>query len=157
MHYHAIVASTDPAFIRFPGCGECKLWVPSGKDLRRPVMTKLTEWLEEQLAGGRLPRRQFRPRPLMTGYWLHVPVPPMLAARIQLRDARAQRSLTQRDLGELVGGTQQLVAGYEGPGANPTLGTLTTLAAALHHDVDLTFVPWEWASPRPTARRMASR
>lgn len=64
-----------------------------------------------------------------------------LAARLQLRWAREDAGLTQRELATRVGVSQQAIAKLESPDANLTLQTLERVAHALGLEVELALTP----------------
>jgi len=66
-----------------------------------------------------------------------VTVAPGLAVAVQIRWARQGAGLTQAALATRAGVSQQQIAKLERPGENPTLNTLTRVAAALGVALDV--------------------
>jgi transcriptional regulator with XRE-family HTH domain len=55
----------------------------------------------------------------------------------QLRDARRELGFTQKDIGEIIGVTRQVVTCIESGTQNVTLETIEKLAAALDYDIKI--------------------
>jgi transcriptional regulator with XRE-family HTH domain len=70
-----------------------------------------------------------------------VRVPAVLSARIQIRQARAAAGLSQTELAQRIGVTQQQVANFESSDGDIRLGTLERAADALELTVDLRLRP----------------
>ena len=70
-----------------------------------------------------------------------VTVGPLLSARIQIRNRREEFGVSQQQLANAVGVSQQAIAKIESPDANVRLQTLERVAAALGLEVDLNLIP----------------
>jgi DNA-binding XRE family transcriptional regulator len=144
MTYQAIVKNADGrTLVTFPNCSGCLARVAAGRDVLGSAIAALSVWLEEQLDRGLLPPF---PRPVKRllpagARWIRVPVPTLLAVRIQLRAARLTGGVSQRQLARRLGLSQQHVAQLESRNANPTLTKLVDVAAALGYQVAVTLVP----------------
>jgi predicted transcriptional regulator len=68
-------------------------------------------------------------------------VRPGLSAAVQLRWARQDAKLSQKQLADRAGVSQQQIAKLEDPDENPTLATLEKVFDALGVQVDLDAVP----------------
>ena len=62
-------------------------------------------------------------------------------ARVQIRNRREEFGVSQQQLAEAVGVSQQAIAKIEAPDANVRLETLERVAAALGLEVDLNLIP----------------
>src|SRR5207248_1254044 len=80
-------------------------------------------------------------------------VRPGLAAALQIRWARQDAGLTQKDFGARVGVSQQQIAKLENPDENPTLETLDKVSNALGLHMTLGFeTPERFSVPPPPKR-----
>jgi DNA-binding XRE family transcriptional regulator len=155
MRYRALVTMRDGiAHVRFPTCYNCRTEAGPGEDVRERAAKALAAWLEPQLTRNAVPFPPRLPRGQLPGHswWLDVPVPTVLALRIELRAARLRQRLTQRDLAEMLGVTQQQVALYEAGAANPSLSSLIAVADALYHDLEITLPPRPSGCPHASDR-----
>jgi transcriptional regulator with XRE-family HTH domain len=119
----------------------------------------LNGWLEAYLVDGQVP-----PRPLVRTNapddksLSTVPVRPGLAAALAIRWARQDAGLTQKELGQRAGISQQQVQKLENPDENPTLATLDKVARALGLTLGVGFEREGFdAAPALAARRPIAR
>jgi DNA-binding XRE family transcriptional regulator len=129
--------------LQFPACPDLDGVCEEPARLQRVAREAVERWLTEQLAGPDLPPQPptLAPRVPRGARLSWVTVSPRLAARIVLRRARERAELTQVELARRVGVSQPAVAQLEGPRANPTLGTLERVAAALGCRLEIALVP----------------
>lgn len=82
-----------------------------------------------------------------------IEVDPVQAMKLQLRWERQRRALTQKQIGDLVGVSQQMVAKLEHPDCEPSLTIMRKVMAALGMHLALGFS--RTTPPRVPARRRA--
>ena len=114
----------------FPECPGCQTFAEPGEDLALLAQDALTGWLEAHLSRDDAPARP-KVRRSVPGKTITVVVPPALSIRLSLRWAREDQHLTQAQLAKRIGVSQQALAKLEGPHANPTVGTLASVAKGL--------------------------
>jgi len=115
----------------FPDCPGCQTFVGEGESIEAMAEDALAGWLASNLSRALSPSRPRPHRTVKGSDFIHVEVPPVLAVRLELRWAREDANLTQADLAQSIGISQQQVAKLEGPDANPTLDTLQRVAEGL--------------------------
>ena len=142
-----------PAYIRrekewrlvsFPDCPGCDTFAEPGEDLYTVAHEALETWLEGILAARDVP-----PLPGMNEHeperqhdrLIMVTVGPVLSARVHIRNRREEFGISQQQLANAVGVSQQAIAKIESPDANVRLETLERVAAALGLEVDLNLIP----------------
>jgi len=129
MQYPAIIVREGKfTLAEFPDCPGCQTFVEDGESIEVAAKEALEGWLESNLGRDLAP-----PRPSSRKYHhsVQVPVNPFLAVRLELRWARDDAELTQAHLARKVGMTQQQLARLESGSANPTVATLSRVAAGL--------------------------
>ena len=117
--------------IRFPEVDGCVAETGRETSVAETATLALERHLREQLAtGGRIdwPKMHLSPRDDETR--VHVDVAPGLAIALQVRRLRARRGWSQAELARRVGVSQQQIAKVEDPDMNPTVDTISKLAAA---------------------------
>jgi antitoxin HicB len=130
MHYVAVVKREgNRRLVEFPDCPGCQTFVEAGEDALAAASEALEGWLEAHLIRGGVPPALRRVRVPAGG--MLVTVPPHLAAKLAIRQARLAAGLTQSQLAKRAGLTQAMVARLEDPDHNPTLDTLERVARAL--------------------------
>ena len=125
--------------VEFPDAPGCQTFADTPSALYLAAQEALSGWLEAHLVDGKAP-----PRPQLRftrdGAWaMNVPVPAALSSALNIRWARQDQGLSQQQLAERMGVTQQYVAKLENPDENPSLDTIERAARALGFKVDLTF------------------
>lgn len=131
MHYIGKVTKEGKyRLVEFPDCPGCQTFGESGDDLHALAQEALVGWLEANLSRDDAPSRPKAHR-FAKGQALAVEVPATLSIRLSLRWAREEQRLTQAQLAKRIGVSQQALAKLEGPRANPTLGTLASVAKGL--------------------------
>jgi DNA-binding XRE family transcriptional regulator/predicted RNase H-like HicB family nuclease len=145
MQYPAYVRrERDRRLVSFPDCPGCDTFAEAGEDVYTVAHEALETWLE-----GVLTARDVPPLPGMIEHeperqgdrLMKVTVGPLLSARIQIRNRREAFGVSQQQLANVVGVSQQAIAKIESPDANVRLETLERVAAALGLEVDLYLVP----------------
>jgi DNA-binding XRE family transcriptional regulator/predicted RNase H-like HicB family nuclease len=133
MLYDAFVRREGRAFlIELPDCPGCQTFAVSPDDVVPMAQDALEGWLEAHLVGGQAPSRpKAHDRAPRGATRIAVPVNAGLAAAILLRWGRQDAGLSQSQLAERAGVSQQQIAKLENPDENPTLGTLRKVAEAL--------------------------
>jgi Uncharacterized conserved protein len=114
----------------FPDCPGCQTFAETGQDIMVEATDALSGWLEARLGRNLVPPKPSR----VSGNGIRVigvPVDPLLAIRLQLRWARAEESLTQTELAEKLGMSQQQLARLESGESNPTVRTIARVAQGL--------------------------
>lgn len=163
MHYDAYVTREDGTYlIEFPDCVGCQTQTDNDDEVLAFAREALEGWLEANLVERRIPPHPKRHRsPPRGGRVEPIFVGPKLSIALQVRWARQELSLSQKDLAERVGVTQQAIAKIEDPDANPTLDTLSKVATALGLTVEVTMKKTdsyrELAAVRPPRVRAARR
>lgn len=123
----------------FPDCPGCATQADPGEDILEQAEEALVGWLQSHLVTGDVPPKpsaDFHKRGA-TVIW--VPVPLLLAAKLELRWCRQEAGLTQAQLAAKAGVSQQAIQRLESPDTNPSLSTLESVAWALDADVDFSF------------------
>jgi DNA-binding XRE family transcriptional regulator/predicted RNase H-like HicB family nuclease len=143
MRFPAIVSEKDGVsiarFKRLSGC-EARARTPAG--LLKGAQDALDRWLASELAAGRTP-----PHPpkgvhlLRRESLLWVPVAPRVAVPVLIRWARTEAGLTQADLARRLRVSQPRIARLELPASNPSLKTMSRVAAALNLRLEVAFLP----------------
>jgi DNA-binding XRE family transcriptional regulator/predicted RNase H-like HicB family nuclease len=124
----------------FPDAPGCQTFAGSEAKLREAAKEALEGWLEAHLVGGQAPHRPRR-RVVRSRREMAIRVRPGLSAAVQLRWARQDANLSQKQLAERAGVSQQQIAKLEDPDENPTLATLEKVFDALGLQVDLEAAP----------------
>jgi ribosome-binding protein aMBF1 (putative translation factor) len=139
MRYPAwITKEGSKTLAEFPDCPGCQTFADKGEDIAAAAREALEGWLETHLAFGDAPPRPAkRPRAPRGAKLLWSPVVPRLGAALMLRWARQDAGLSQAELAQRAGVSQQQIAKLESPDANPTLESLEKIAAALGRRVEL--------------------
>lgn len=143
MQYQAFVTREGGQFlIEFPDCPGCQTFAENGDEVVSVAREALEGWLEANLVERRVPSPP-KSHKAASGKakLLSVLVPPKLALALQVRWIRHARGLSQRDLAELVGVSQQAIAKLEDPDANPTIETIERTAKALGLELEVSFKP----------------
>jgi predicted RNase H-like HicB family nuclease/DNA-binding XRE family transcriptional regulator len=124
----------------FPDAPGCQTFAESQEELREAAKEALEGWLEAHLISGQSPHRPRR-RVVRGRREMAIRVRPGLSAAVQLRWARQDAKLSQKQLADRAGVSQQQIAKLEDPDENPTLATLEKVFDALGVQVDLEAVP----------------
>ncbi len=139
MKYPAVITREGQNILaEFPDCPGCQTFTEKGRDLGLEAQEALEGWLEAHLLDGESP-----PRPSSVSrrgkQVVQVGISPGLALRLQLRWARQDAHLSQEEVAQRAGVSQQAIAKLEQRDSNPTVGTLFRVAQALnaHFDVVL--------------------
>ncbi len=160
MHYAAYISREGKYVLAdFPDCPGCQTFADNGDKLEAAAEEALEGWLEAHLVGGQVPPRPVERRTAPAGSKLaRINVRPGLAAALQIRWARDDARLSQKQLGELAGVRQQQIAKLEDPDENPTLATLVKVGRALGLHVSVAFEEARHLSlPVPQKGRASSR
>lgn len=137
MHYEATVTREGKHWLaEFPDCPGCQTFSSSKRALVAEARDALHGWLEAHLVRGAVPPP---PSAQEVKHTICVSVAPSLAVRILLRQARDAAGLTQAELAERAGVTQQMIAKLESRGSNASIATLQRLAEALGLILDVRF------------------
>jgi len=145
MQYPAYIRrEKDRRLVSFPDCPGCDTFAELREDVYTVAHEALETWLEGVLA-----ERDVPPLPGMIEHELErrrdrlmmVTVGPLLSARVQIRNRREEFGVSQQQLADAVGVSQQAIAKIESPDANVRLETLERVAAALGLEVDLNLIP----------------
>ena len=145
MQYPAYVTTEKRRrLISFPDCPGCDTFAEPSEPLYTVAHEALEGWLEGVLAARDVP-----PIPGLIEHdpvrahqqLMMVTVSPLLSARVQIRNRREEFGISQQQLANAVGVSQQAIAKIESPDANVRLETLERVAAALGLEVDLNLVP----------------
>ena len=145
MQYPAYIRrEQDRRLVSFPDCPGCDTFAEPEEDVYTVAHEALETWLEGVLAARDVP-----PLPAMVGHepdrkrdrLMMVTVGPLLSARVQIRHRREEFGISQHQLANAVGVSQQAIAKIESPDANVRLETLERVAAALGLQVDLNLIP----------------
>ena len=141
MKYDAFVTRDGDAFlIDFPDCLGLQTFAASPDDVAATAKEALEGWLEAHLAERRVPPRPaHREQPAKGPKLISVIVNPKLSASLSVRWSRVDLDISQKELANRVGVTQQAIAKIEDPDGNPTFDTIQKVAAALGLEVHLTF------------------
>ena len=145
MQYPAYVRrERSRTLISFPDCPGCDTFAEADEHLYTVAHEALEAWLEGVLAARDVP-----PIPGMIAHdsmrdheqLVMVTVGALLSARVQIRHRREEFGISQQQLANTVGVSQQAIAKIESPDANVRLETLERVAAALGLEVDLNLIP----------------
>lgn len=156
MEYPALI-EREGKFVtaEFPDCPGCQTFAEKGQDIVAEASDALSGWLEAHLGRNLVPPKPSR----VSGNGIRiiqVPVDPLLAIRLALRWARAEASLTQTQLADKLGMSQQQLARLESGDSNPTVRTIARVAEGLGRRVLMTLQPNSVATrsipPSPTRR-----
>lgn len=145
MFYTAIIHREGKRWLAdFPDAPGCQTFADSRNALAVAAAEALTGWLEAHLIDGECP-----PRPALswrTQPWkmrhpcppaLRVHVPAALAVALSVRWTRRDLGMSQLELAQRAGMTQQQIARLENPGHSPSLKTIDRVAAALGAELDI--------------------
>jgi DNA-binding XRE family transcriptional regulator/predicted RNase H-like HicB family nuclease len=139
MRYAAVVTREGKnTLAAVPDASGCQTFAEPGESIQERIAEALQGWLEAELIAGRTPPVP-RHRLPKGGIW--VEVPPLLAVRIALKQARAAAGLTQAQLAKRVGVSQPTIAALEHPDSNPTIETLEKVARALGASLQVSIEP----------------
>lgn len=122
--------------MNFPDCPGCQTFGDSKDQATEMATDALAGWLASMLKHGELPPL---PKSREGRSMVAVPVPARLAAVIMIRSRRAKLRVTQKQLAERLGVSQQQVAKLEDPDTNSSLGSIEKAMHAL--GIRLEFVP----------------
>jgi antitoxin HicB len=122
--------------VDFPDCPGCQTFGDSRNEATQMAADALAGWLASILKHGELPPV---PKSREGPSTVSVEVPARLAAVIMIRLRRAKLGLTQKQLAQRLGVTQQQVAKLEDPDTNSSLASIEKAMRAL--GVRLEFVP----------------
>lgn len=133
MHYVAYISREGKHVLAdFPDCPGCQTFAESGDDIADAAREALEGWLESHLVSGQVPPRPVDHATAPKGAKVaRVPVRAGLAAALQIRWARQDAGLSQKELGQRAAVSQQQIAKLENPDENPSLETLAKVGAAL--------------------------
>lgn len=143
MYYAAYVHRDGKHWLaEFPDAPGCQTFADSEGELRGAAKEAIEGWLEAHLVGGAAPDRpRMRHRtPAGRKLW-KVHVDSSLSTAVHLRWARQNAGMSQTQLAELVGVSQQQIAKLENPDENPTLKTIEKVSKALGLEVEISFAP----------------
>ena len=112
-------------FIDAPGC---QTFAGSRTALLVAAKEALEGWLETHLQEGDAPPK---PKRVRGGDVVSIEIDLALRTALELRWARLASGMTQAELAQKAGVSQQQIARLERPGANPSVGTIERVAAAL--------------------------
>lgn len=131
--YDALVTREGKhTLVSFPDCPGCQTFADTAASVQKVAEAALEGWLEAHLVGGDAPPKPKARRRAPAGAKLvHVAVRPGLWAALQVRWARLDAGLSQKELAARAGVSQQQIAKLEHPDENPTVGTLEKAARAL--------------------------
>lgn len=135
----------------FPDCPGCQTFAEPGQDILEVAQEALEGWLETHL----LEEGDVPPHPSHKGV-VFVPVSPLLAAKLHLRWAREEAGLSQEELGNRMGISQQAVAKLEHPSNNTSLRTLARAALAMGRRVAVEFEVVDVPTQAKPVRRLAT-
>lgn len=143
MHYAAYIHREGKHWLaEFPDAPGCQTFGQSPHELRRNAKEALEGWLEAHLVDGKAPPRPARRHRAPDGMKaLKVFVAPSLSASLNIRWTRQDLGLSQKQLAERLGVSQQQIAKLENPDENPTLRSLDEVAKGLGLEMDLSFAP----------------
>lgn len=142
MQYPAFVTPDDGSLIvTFPDLPGCITQVDPGQDFDEVTSEALDLWLEDVLGNRQVPPTPKRHRAPAGSSVRPVRVSATLAAGVLIRQARAAAGLSQTELAERLGGSQQQVANLELPDGDVKLSTLERAAAALGLTLEVSFIP----------------
>lgn len=140
MRYPAVVTREGANWlVEFPDCPGCQTFARSEASLGERAREALEGWLEVALEDGEVPPRPRRHDAPKGAHVLLVEVAAPLAAAVAIREARVLAHLSQADLGERIGVSQQAIAKLERAG-NVSIGTLEKVARGLGRSVEIQLV-----------------
>jgi predicted RNase H-like HicB family nuclease/DNA-binding XRE family transcriptional regulator len=141
MHYVAYIHREGKHWLaEFPDCPGCQTFAESGGALLEAAREALDGWLEAYLVSGQVPPRPKRhTRPPAGKRIAPIHVNGGLTAALEIRWARHEAGLSQKQLGQRARVSQQQIARLENPDENPTIETLEKVARALNLSLNLTF------------------
>jgi predicted RNase H-like HicB family nuclease/DNA-binding XRE family transcriptional regulator len=159
MHYVAFISREGKHVLaEFPDCPGCQTFADDGDELADAAREALEGWLEAHLVDGQAPPRPVERTGAPMGKKVaRVSVRPGLAAALQIRWARADAGLSQKDLGALAKVSQQQIAKLENPDENPSLETLAKVGRALGLEVNVEFERPERVSVPPAEQKGRTR
>jgi predicted RNase H-like HicB family nuclease/DNA-binding XRE family transcriptional regulator len=129
MFYPAIITKEGEfTLAEFPDCEGCQTFVRKGESIEEAAKEALELWLDVNLGRDAIPNRPGTVKIARDAKILEIPVSFALAFRLELRWAREEAKKTQAQFGKKLGMSQQQYARLEGPGSNPTLGTVDRVA-----------------------------
>ncbi len=138
MHYVGLVSKEGRHYlVEFPDAPGCQTFAESKAKLAAMAEDALLGWLEAHLVTGEVPPLVHKKRLSKRKNTIVVPVPPLLAVKIELRRARLARRITQAELARRMGVSQSVVTDLENPDHNSTLDSLSRAATALHAELDV--------------------
>lgn len=139
MHYAAYIRREGTQWLAdFPDAPGCQTFADSEEELRDAAKEALEGWLEAHLVGGDAPDKpRIRHRAPAGRKLLRVNVDPLLSTAVNLRWARQDAGMSQSQLAELVGVSQQQIAKLENPDENPTLRTIEKVFKALGLELEI--------------------
>lgn len=146
MRYLAIITHEGNATLaEFPDFQGCQTFVREG-DGRGTIEDNAREalegWLESSLEDGEeIPWPSDKLHAKRGEEIVPIEISAKLAVQIVLRQARAHAKLTQAELAERAGISQQQVAKLEASDANPTVDTLERIAKALGANLEIRLTP----------------
>jgi DNA-binding XRE family transcriptional regulator/predicted RNase H-like HicB family nuclease len=136
MHYVATITREGRHWLaEFPDAPGCQTFASSEKGLHAMAQDALEGWLRAHLVSGDVPDRPKR-RAVSAKAWA-VPVGAGLSVAVQLRWARHDAGLSQKDAAEQAGVTQQQIAKLENPKSNPSIETIAKVCRALGVPLDV--------------------
>lgn len=156
MHYYAHISREGKYVLAdFPDCPGCQTFADNGDEIAEAAREALEGWLEAHLVDGQVPPRPVEHTSAPKGRKLaRIGVRPGLTAALLVRWARQDAQLTQKQLGERAGVSQQQIAKLENPDENPTLETLEKVGKALGLQVTVGFGdPDRVSIPPPLVKR----
>lgn len=122
--------------VDFPDCPGCQTFGDSKNEALEMAADALAGWLASSLKHGELPPV---PKSRVGRAMALVPVPARLAAVIMIRLRRCKLGLTQKQLADRLGVSQQQVAKLEDPDTNSSIASIEKAMRAL--GIRLEFVP----------------
>jgi predicted RNase H-like HicB family nuclease/DNA-binding XRE family transcriptional regulator len=136
MEYRAkITREGKYTLAEFPDCPGCQTFSEPKENIEDVAREALEGWLETHLQNGEVP-----PAPKARS-GLPIRVNAMLAVKIALRRARAEKEMTQAQVAKLAGVTQQMIAKAEHPDHGVGLDVIERVAVALGCDLDIDLRP----------------
>jgi DNA-binding XRE family transcriptional regulator/predicted RNase H-like HicB family nuclease len=139
MFYVALVHREGRHWLaEFPDAPGCQTTAKSRDALLSRAEEALAGWLEANLVSGMAPHRPRSRSAAPNGRELwKIRVEAPLAVAVQIRWARQDLGLTQKQLAERAGVSQQQIAKLENPDENPTIKTIAKVSAALGAQLDV--------------------
>jgi DNA-binding XRE family transcriptional regulator/predicted RNase H-like HicB family nuclease len=142
--------------VEFPDCPGCQTFAEEGEDLYERAEEALVGWLETSMQLGRLPSQPRGNIGLKVGQdAILIQVPLRLATAIIIRRARIAAGMTQKQLANISGIAQPVIARLESSKSNPTIDTLGKVSAALGARLEFSIAAIEARASR--AERAASK